>query len=162
MERLEVITAKGEGIWGNQKFQVAQKTQVRAYYDSLHLSTSKVLRYLFTFGSSISNSDRHFLCSDEERRKFVAQPFVELSLDEIPDSNRKWNVVFSPWEDCLQLEFSPYGFFVYNWPNIFANGRTLQFSDQGYRGCLLAFIGKQPSGFDEYLDKGLVLLFSNK
>jgi len=34
-------------------------------------------------------------------------------------------------EDYLQLDFSPYGFLVFHWPNIFANGRTLQFSDQG-------------------------------
>jgi hypothetical protein len=175
MEQLEVITAIGEGVWGNHKYQVALKTRACTYHDALHQSTRKVLRYLFSFGPSISISDSRSFRTEEKRRVFMAESFSALSMSEIAESNRQWKQLTSPLqsvvdhklttvsfvEDYLQLDFSPYRFLVYNWPDISMDGKTLQLSDQGYSDSLLSFVGKQVSGFDEYLDKGLVIGFSD-
>ena len=172
MEEVEVVTAQGEGVWGNQKYRVALKTRIQTYHDSLGNSEKQVLKYLFTFNSP-SISDGRFFPSEEKRRSFMAQSFTELTTEEVPESARKWTKLTSEVEsvighkltavtfimDYLQLEIPPYGFFVYNWPNLDVGGKLTRFSDKGYRDALLTFVGKQVSRFDEYLDRGLTLEF---
>jgi len=50
MEQVEVVTAKGEGMWGTRKYQVALKIRIGTYHDSLNQISKKVLSYSFTFG----------------------------------------------------------------------------------------------------------------
>ena len=64
-------------------------------------------------------------------------------------------------EDYFQLELSPYKFNIFNWPYLSVGGEILRFSDDAYRAALCAFAGKVVSGFDEYLDRGLTIEFSD-
>jgi hypothetical protein len=174
MDQIEAVTAKGEGMWGTQKYQVALKTKVLTYHDSLSQFSRKVLSYSFTFGgSSGSIPDSRSFPTEEKRRLFLARSFTELRLEEIPESNQQWKRLTSPLQsvvgckltavsfvmDYLQLEFPPYGFLIYNWPVLSIDGRTVRFAEEGYRDCLRSFAGKQVSRVDEYLDKGLALEF---
>jgi len=174
MEQIEAVTAKGEGSWGAQKYEIVLKTKIRTYHDSLNQFSRKVLSYSFTFGAPsgcIPNS-RSFP-TEEKRRLFLSKSFTELSLEEIPEASQQWKRLTSPLQlvvgckltavsfvmDYLQLEFSPYGFLIYNWPILSIDGKTTRFAEGGYRECLRTFVGKQVSGVDEYLDKGLALEF---
>src|SRR6266436_266139 len=177
MEQVEVVTAKGEGMWGARKYQVALKTRIRTYHDSLNQISRKVLSYLFTFGApSGSIPYSRSFPTEEKRRLFLAESFTELSMEEISESNQQWKRLTSPLQsvvghkltvvsfvtDYLQLEFRPFGFLIYNWPNLSIDGRIIRFAEEGYRDCLLTFVGKQVSGVDEYLDKGLALEFFDR
>src|SRR5271170_2179656 len=129
MEEVELITSKGEGIWGNQKYQVVLMTRVRTYHDSLRQSEKQVSSYGFTFEST-SISDARIFPSEEKRRLFMAQSFTELITEEIPESDRRRTKLTSPVHaieghkltavnfvmDYLELEIPPYKFLVYNWP----------------------------------------------
>jgi hypothetical protein len=176
MDELEMTTAEGEGVWGNQKYHVALKIRSRTYYDSSRKSSKKVLSYLFTFGAqSISISDRRIFQSEAQRRLFLKKSFSELIVQEIPESGRRWTKLTSPVEsivghkvsavtfveDYFQLELPPHKFNIYNWPHLSLGGEVLRFSDREYRAALSAYAGKQVSGFDEYLDRGLTLEFSD-
>lgn len=175
MEEVEIVTAKGEGIWGTQKYQVALRTRVRTYHDSLNQSCRKLQSYSFTFDApSVSISDSRSFQTEEKRRLFMADSFTELFMEEIPEAKQQWKKVISPVQsvlgrkltavsfvmDYLELEFPPYRFLIYNWPNLSVDGRTFRPAEEGYRDCLPAFVGKLLSGADEYLDKGLALEFS--
>ena len=63
--------------------------------------------------------------------------------------------------DYLGLEFPPYGFYIFNWPRLLLDGREIRFSDHNYRESLLRFVGKQVALFDEYVDVGLTITFSD-
>jgi hypothetical protein len=170
MEGVELITAKGEGVWGNQKYRVVLMTRVRTYHDSLHQSERQVSSYRFTFASP-RISDRRFFPSEEKRRLFMAQSFTELITEEIPESARRWTKLTSPVHaieghkltavifvmDHLELDIPPHKFRVYNWPHLYIDGKTIRSSDGAYRNTLRAFADKQVSRFDEYLDKGITL-----
>ena len=131
MEEVELITAKGEGVWGNQKYRVVLKTRVRTYHDSLRKFEKQVSRHLFTFDSP-SISDWRFFPSEEKRRLFFAESFTELNTKEIPESARQWKELTSPVRavegnkltavtfhmDHLQLEIPPHRFRIYNWPHL--------------------------------------------
>src|SRR5271168_395580 len=160
MEEVEAVTATGEGVWGNQKYLVTLGTRIQTYHDSLGQSEKQVSKYFFTFQAN-SIADSRFFWSEEGRRAFLAQSFTELSTAEIPESARHWTKLTSKVElvvgckltavtfvmDYLQLDLPPYGFFVYNWPHLYVDGKFAQFSDEAYRNVLHTFVGKQVSRF---------------
>lgn len=151
-------------MWGTRKYQVALKTRVRTYRDSLNKSSRRVLSFLFTFSVSPGSiPDSRTFRTEERRRLFLAESFTQLSMEEIPESNLQWKRLSFPLQsvvshkltavssvmDYQELEFPPYGFLIYNWPNLWIDGRAIRFADAGYRDCLYAFVGKQVSGIDE-------------
>jgi hypothetical protein len=174
MEEVELITAKGEGVWGNQKYQVALTTRIRTYHDSLHKFEKRVSSYRFTFRSP-SISDRRIFPSEEKRRLFMAQSFTELMTEEITESAQRWEKLTSPVRAVeghkltavifvmgyLELEIPPHKFRAYNWPLLYVDGKTIRSSDAGYQETLRTFADKQVSRFDEYLDKGITLEFEH-
>jgi hypothetical protein len=174
MEEVEAVTAKGEGVWGNQKYRLTLKTRIQTYHDSLAKFEKQISKYSFTFQSD-SIADSRFFWSEEERRAFLAQSFTELRTAEIAEPARQWTKLTSKVEsvvgckltavafvmDYLQLDLPPYGFFVYNWPLLYVDAKCTQFSDEDYRKVLHTFVGKQVSRFDEYLDKGITLEFDD-
>lgn len=153
---------------------MAVKTLRCTYYDSLGKSNRRLVSYFFTF-----DSDRRSFASEEQRRSFMARSFSELRLDEIPENKRQWNRTISPLErvcqalvgrrlsavsfvmDYLQLDFPPYGFYVYNWPRLLLERRILGVEDHGYRDVLQELIGKKVSSVDDYLDTGLTIDFAD-
>jgi hypothetical protein len=88
MEEVELVTAQGEGVWGNQKYQLTLKTRVRTNHDSLRKSEKHVSRYLFIFASP-RISDLRFFPSQEKRRLFMAESFTELISEEVPQEARR-------------------------------------------------------------------------
>jgi hypothetical protein len=174
MEKLAMATARGEGVWGNQTYQVVLKTERREYGDSSSELHKTVLRYLFTFASSLIE-DRRIFTSDEKRRIFLKESFTELRLEEIPEPARKWEEVPSPLQpivgreltevqfvlDYLRLGFPPYWFSIYNWPVLVSGGKIKRAVDDSYREILQSFVGRRISRLDEYLDKGLTLEFTD-
>jgi hypothetical protein len=88
-EEVDLVTSKGEGVWANQKYQVALKTRVRTDHASLRKSEKHVSRYLFIFASP-RISDLRFFPSQERRRLFMAESFTELISEEVPQEARRW------------------------------------------------------------------------
>jgi hypothetical protein len=176
MEKLEMATAHGEGLWGNQKYRVRLETERRDYTDSSGEVRKTLLSYLFTFEcSSPLIRDRRIFASEEKRRIFLGQSFTELRLEEIPEGLRRWEKVPSPLQSIvgcaltevefvtyyLQLKFPPYRFSIYNWPVLVSGGETKRLTDEGYREMLQTFVGRRISRIEEYIDRGLTLEFGD-
>lgn len=173
MDRSEVITSEGEGVWGG-RYELRLLTSVCTYSDSLRQANRAVQSYVLEFGPK-SQPDRRSFKSDETRRVFLEQSFSDLVLTEIPESKRELRRIDSPLQsvvgeylssvnfvmDYLQLDFCGYGFTMNIWPTITIENRTLAYSDGGYKDALCSLIGETAKEVDEYWDTGLRLQFKN-
>jgi len=171
-----MATARGEGVWGNETWQVILKTESCDYTDSSGDIYKTLLKYLFTFECpSRLIRDRRIFASEEKRRIFLGQSFTELHLEEIPEGLRRWEKVPSKFQpivgcaltevefvmDYLQLKFPPYRFSIYNWPVLILGGETKRVTDEGYREMLQSFVGRRIARIEEYIDRGLTLEFGD-
>jgi len=173
MDKLEVITAEGEGVWG-ARYELRLLTSVCTYSDSLSQVNKNVQHYVLEFGPR-SQPDRRSFKSDEARRIFLEQSFSDLVLTEIPESKREFRRIVSPLHsvvgeylssvsfvmDYLQLDFSGYGFTMNAWPTITIENRTIAHLDGGYKDALCSLIGETAAEVDEYWDAGLRVRFKN-
>src|SRR5271163_1032145 len=143
MEKSEVITSEGEGVWG-ARYELRLLTSVCTYSDSVRQANKNVQDYVLEFGPK-SQADRRSFKSDESRRAFLEQSFSDLVLTEIPESKRELRRIVSPLcsvvgeylssvnfvMDYLQLDFCGYGFTMNIWPTITIESRTLAHPDGG-------------------------------
>jgi len=173
MEKSEVITSEGEGVWG-ARYELRLLTSVCTYSDSVRQANKNVQDYVLEFGPK-SQADRRSFKSDESRRAFLEQSFSDLVLTEIPESKRELRRIVSPLcsvvgeylssvnfvMDYLQLDFCGYGFTMNIWPTITIESRTLAHPDGGYKDALCSLIGETATQVDEYWDTGLRLQFKN-
>lgn len=173
MDRSEIITSEGEGVWG-ARYELRLITSVCTYSDSFRQANKNVQHYVLEFGPESQAARRSFK-SDEARRAFLEESFSNLVLTEIPESKRKLRQIVSPLRsivgeylssvsfvmDYLQLDFSGYGFTMNVWPTITTENRTLTHLDSGYKDALCSVIGETASEVDEYWDTGLRLWFKN-
>jgi len=173
MDKSEVITSEGKGVWGT-RYELRLLTSVCTYSDSLRQANKTVQHYVLEFGPK-SQADRRSFKSDEARRAFLEQSFLDLVLTEIPESKRELCRIVSPLQtvvgeylssvnfvmDYLQLDFSGHGFTMNSWPTITIENRTLAHRDAGYKDALCSLIGETASEVDEYWDTGLRLQFKS-
>jgi len=173
MDKSEVITAEGEGVWG-ARYELRLLTSVCTYSDSLRQANKTLQSYVLEFGSK-SQGDRRSFTSDEARKVFLEKSFTDLVLTEIPESKRELRRIVSPLQavvgeylsavnfvmDYLQLDFSGHGFTMNSWPTITIDNRTLAHADRGYKDALCSLIGETAMDVDEYWDTGLRLEFKN-
>ena len=173
MDKLEVITAEGEGVWG-ARYELRLLTSVCTYSDSLRQANKTLQSYVLEFGSK-SQADRRSFTTDEARKGFLEESFSDLVLTEIPESNRELRRIVSPLQavvgeylssvnfvmDYLQLDFSGHGFTMNSWPTVTIGNRTLAHADGGYKDALCSLIGETATEVDEYWDTGLRLQFKN-
>ncbi|HEY2459217.1 MAG TPA: hypothetical protein VGI16_00330 [Candidatus Acidoferrum sp.] len=171
MEEILVTTAIGDGIWGNQRYQIALKTQRRTFWHSSGNSTRMVERYLLT----LQGGDWRSFRSREERSVFIGESFSKLTLEEISEKRQTRENVVAPLQsivdgtlssvvfviDYLQLCFFEYILNIYNWPTIMIDGKTVTHLDRDYNNILVALIGKSVSKCDEYWNTGVTIEFEN-
>jgi len=173
MDRSEVLTAEGEGVWG-ARYKIRLLTSVCIYSDSARQTNKTVRSYVLEFGQESGMDSRRFT-SDEDRKAFLEKSFSNLALTEVPESKRELRSIVSPLQaivgeylssvtfvmDYLQLDFSGYGFTMNSWPTITVSGRKLADSDPDYKNVLCSLIGQNLAEVDEYWDTGLRLGFAS-
>ncbi|HEX4074993.1 MAG TPA: hypothetical protein VHX49_06315 [Candidatus Acidoferrales bacterium] len=173
MEQVEVTTAEGEGVWGNVNYQVSLDARFSTYYDSAKTKNRTVVWYFLSFKSSKCADQRRFE-SEEARRSFMDKSFSELSLVEIPESERQRRESMPSFRvfvgenvaavtfvmDYLQLQLSSGTLNFYHWPVVIVREKALRHGDVGYRDALCEFVTKKIRDADELLDEGLKLEFT--
>jgi hypothetical protein len=174
MNKSEVVTSEGRGVWGGTKYEVRLLTTSRTYSDSLHQATKSVIRFVFEFGPK-TGSDRRTFNSEHARREFMKASFSDLDLADVPESKRESRRVDSPLRsivgeylsavtfvmDYLQMDFSGNRFNMYCWPIVTICQKRLTHTEHGYKDAICSLIGETLTEVEEYFDTGLTLQFAN-
>jgi hypothetical protein len=174
MDKLEVITSEGQGVWGGTNYEVRLLTSFRTYSDSSHQGMKKVIRFIVEFGPK-SGSDRRTFSSEHARREFMEASFSDLHIADVPESRRESRRVDSPLRcivgeylsavtfvmDYLQMDFSGNRFNMYCWPVVTISQKSLTHTERGYKNAICSLIGETLTEVEEYFDTGLMLQFAN-
>jgi hypothetical protein len=170
VEQVELITARGFGRWGHERYEVELRT-----FDTTWTDQAGMRQVTYT-GLSLHCSPKvgsRFFESDTERREFIAESFSELSLADLDPPERRVlphslaGLIGMPLEavvfvaDYLQLQWHASRFNVYVWPLLGQSGTTVARDDPAYVAGLVGLIGSHVRAVDELLDAGLVLSFGH-
>lgn len=170
MRDLDLITARGHGVWG-ERYDIEVITNQTTRHDwSGHHSQTITSYDLLILDLRVG---RRRFDSEAKREAFLAHFFEDVALHAVepPESADRphplaeligeglSSVTFVV--DYVQLRFNGPPLNLYVWPRIRTRGHILQRPDARYAGTLIGLIGVRVSAVDELLDQGLALDFDD-
>ena len=170
MQIVRLITARGQGVWGRQTYDIELAETSRTRWDSAgyrrHTSRS------FELLVDDPPVGRRTFVTDADRTQFVNRSLTELMIEPLnpPEETscsyppagevgqKLMGVDFG--RDYLSLNFQG-GLSLFVWPRIHRSDEVLEHGRPGYTDALLGLIDQTVADVDELLDFGLVIEFEN-